>query len=94
MRICVPGTGTPHDPGRGWASRGVKVPLVVVSVIPQPSRRAQPEREKYCCWTSTGNGAPPELDIFSDDRSCLSVSGWLSRPMNMVGTPGKVVMRL
>ena len=36
------------------------------------------------------DGAPPELQYFSERRSCLGVSGSLISAVNIVGTPQKI----
>ena len=43
------------------------------------------------CLTSTGSGAPPDRQNFSDDRSKLLILGWFMMALNSVGTPGMTV---
>jgi hypothetical protein len=86
----------PHEPAfrlpPAWA--GVKVPLGEVSVMPQPSLRLQPVIAANCCATSSGSGAPPEPQYFSERRLWLGVSGSLISAVNIVGTPQKTLVFL
>ncbi|MCY1460912.1 hypothetical protein D9M71_785100 [compost metagenome] len=78
----------PHEPGR-CLPEGVKVPPVQVSVMPQPSVSWQPLRRLNWWISSTGKGAPPDAQTLSERRSYSPTCGWLTRAVNMVGTPGK-----
>src|SRR6516164_9764340 len=73
--MVIPGLGTPHEPARGSLVTGVKVPVGDVSVIPQPSASLHPVSFSKLCWTSSGNGAPPELHHFSELRSAFAAPG-------------------
>ena len=76
---------------RCGAFTGEKVPDGDVSVMPQPSARLQPVicRKRWC--TSTGSGAPPEPQNFSDRRSYCSTPGKLLIAVYIVGTPGNTL---
>src|SRR5271163_966883 len=67
----IPGNGMPQEPGRGGRPGGVKVPAGAVSVMPQPSQMSQPVISLNRCSTSTGNGAPPDAQYFSEERSAF-----------------------
>ncbi|MNN71546.1 hypothetical protein D3C81_1874950 [compost metagenome] len=65
--MLTPICGRPQEPGLRLPA-GVKVPPVQVSVMPQPSVSWQPVRALNCCISSTGSGAPPEAQTFSERR--------------------------
>src|SRR5215510_2193357 len=95
-RMTMPGIGMPQEPALRMlpGCAGVKVPLGDVSVMPQPSLRLQPVIEANCWATSSGSGAPPEPQYFSDLRLCFGVSGWLINAVNIVGTPQNTLTAL
>ncbi len=70
----------------------MKVPAGDVSVIPQPSFSVQPARAWKRCCTSSGSGAPPEPQYFSEERSMSAIPGYMSIAVNIVGTPMKIVI--
>src|SRR5579883_3080563 len=70
--------------GAGW--RGL--------VMPQPLGSGRPERRPNRSASSTGNGAPPEAQLRSAERSRCSMPGWLISAAHIVGTPGNAVTRL
>ena len=47
-----------------------------------------------CCLTSSGSGAPPQRQNFSEDRSALLILGWFISALKRVGTPGSTVGRV
>jgi hypothetical protein len=59
--------------------------------MPQPSLSWQPVTCTKRCATSSGSGAPPEPQNFSDFKSWLLTPAWLMSAVNIVGTPGKMV---
>src|SRR3954468_6614187 len=56
--------------------------------IPTPG-----DARSHSSMTSAGIGAPPDTATRIEDRSYFSRSGWLRTPMNIVGTPSKIVTR-
>jgi len=89
--MSMPGIGMPHEPGLNGPSGGEKVPDGEVSVMPQPSPRLQPVSSRKRRWTSTGSGAPPEPQNFSERRSTFSIPGVLLIAVYIVGTPQNTV---
>src|SRR5271168_4162434 len=90
----MPGNGMPQEPGLGTRPVGVKVPAGEVSVMPHPSEISRPVFSLNRCRTSTGSGAPPEQQYFSEDRSASLAPGCPSNARYMVGTPKNKVTRL
>ena len=89
--MLMPGIGKPQLPGLRAPTMGVKVPVGEVSVMPQPSFKLAPVSALNRAFTSTGSGAPPVPQYLSERRSNFSASGCARMPVNMVGTPGKMV---
>src|ERR1700694_4730838 len=81
------GTGMPQEPSFGSARIGLNVPDGDVSVIPQPSASVVPESASNFCCTSSGSGAPPDAQYFSDDMSRSAIPGYISIAVYIVGTP-------
>jgi len=50
-----------------------------------------PVRASNCCLISSGNGAPPDRQNLSEERSKLVSLGWFMMALNSVGTPGMTV---
>src|SRR5580704_6760295 len=73
--IVIPGKGMPQEPGLAGRPTGVNVPAGDVSVMPQPSEMSQPVFSLNRCNTSTGSGAPPELQYFNEERSIVPMPG-------------------
>ncbi len=90
-RNSTPGRGTPQEPGFTGPSAGVKVPVGEVSVMPQPSHSRTPASAWNRSCTSSGSGAPPEEQTFSEARASRLTPGRFSTATNMVGTPQNTV---
>src|SRR5258706_7596378 len=92
--IVMPGPGIPQEPGLRCTPSpiGVNVPEGDVSVMPQPSEMSQPVSRLNSWMVSTGSGAPPDAQYFSDVISSLSIPGKPIIPIYMVGTPRKTLI--
>jgi len=73
---------------------GVKVPLVVVIVMPSPPANAQPQHPDNAAAHPAAKARRQELHIFSEVRSSCHGSAGGASSDNMVGNAGEVVMRL
>jgi hypothetical protein len=62
--------------------------------MPQPLRSGSLVTRSKRCPTSTGNGAPPELQTCSDEKSQASIPGRARSAIHIVGTPERYVARL
>ena len=58
---------------------------------PYPSTSLQPVSFSKRCLISSGSGAPPDRQNFSEERSKLWSLGWFTMAVNIVGTPGMQV---
>src|SRR5258706_3524887 len=89
--MIVPGRGNPMDPSLIGPSGGLTWVTGDVSESPYPSTSLHPETRSNSFFTSRGNGAPPELQNFRDDRSYFLISGAFASALKSVGTPAMIV---
>ena len=87
--ISIPGSGTPIAPGPKSKLGGIAVPAGQVSVMPQPPPSGKPVSARQRCATSNGSEAPPEPEMRRLERSRVSIPGWFTSAIHIVGTPGK-----